>query len=118
MSKLSKQNIDALVKVNFSARIDFSAEGGIKIEEIERIENIVEEQNNIEEHTFSELNNIFNNVRLNKKQKELLISHFLSLKETYFLKGEKVFNHEYASIKGIGRSTKKILIASFEDRLK
>ena len=38
-----------------------------------------------------ELNNIFDNVRLTKKQKELLTFHFLSLKETYFLKGEKIF---------------------------
>jgi hypothetical protein len=61
-----------------------------------------------------ELNNIFDNVRLTKKQKELLTFHFLSLKETYFLKGEKIFNREYANIKGLGRSTKKVLIASFK----
>ena len=34
-------------------------------------------------------------MRLTKKQKELLTSHFLSLRETYFLKGEKFFNKEY-----------------------
>jgi hypothetical protein len=32
--------MDALGKVNFSAKIDFSAERGIKIAEIEHIENI------------------------------------------------------------------------------
>jgi hypothetical protein len=58
------------VKVNFSARIDFSAEKGIKIEEIERIENI----DSLEEQTLDlhqlELNNIFDNVRLTKKQNQ------------------------------------------------
>ncbi len=36
MGKVSKRNIEALGKVNFSAKVDFSAEGGLKIAEIEQ----------------------------------------------------------------------------------
>ena len=38
ISKVSKRNIEALGKVNFSAKIDFSVEGGLKIAEIEHID--------------------------------------------------------------------------------
>ena len=38
ISKVSKRNIEALGKVNFSAKIDFSVDGGLKIAEIEHIE--------------------------------------------------------------------------------
>jgi len=109
--------MEALVKVNFSAKIDFSAESGIKIKEIEHIESI----NSLKEKTLDEqvldstkpeLYKIFDCLRLTKKQKELLDFHFLSLKGTYFLKGEKVFNRQYADIKGLGRSTKKVLIVN------
>ena len=111
--------MDALVKVNFSAKIDFSAESGIKIEEIEHIESInsLKERTLDEQELYSykaELDKIFDCLRLNKKQKELLDLYFLSLKETYLFKGEKIFNRQYADIKGLGRSTKKVLIASFK----
>ena len=93
MSKeVSKLNIEALGKVNFSAKIDFSVDGGLKIGEIEHIEHIENIQDNqllYEEAYTDELNEIFNSVRLTRKQKELLRSNFLSLKETYFLGGKK-----------------------------
>ena len=109
--KLSKRNMDALVTVNFSSIIDFSAKGGVRVEEIEHIGNIDStEKQTLDSHKL-ELNKI--SVRLIKKQKEFLTFHFLSLKETYFLKGESLFNQKYKSIKGLGRSTKKVLLASF-----
>ena len=37
MGKVSKRNIEALGKVNFSAKVDFSVDGGLKIGEIEHI---------------------------------------------------------------------------------
>ena len=37
---ISKRNIEALGKVQFSARIDFSADGGLRIGEIKDISNI------------------------------------------------------------------------------
>ena len=40
INKVSKRNIEALGKVEFSARIDFSAGGGLRIAEIENITNI------------------------------------------------------------------------------
>ena len=40
IGKVSKRNIGALGKVNFSAKIDFSADGGLKIGEIEHIQHI------------------------------------------------------------------------------
>jgi hypothetical protein len=40
ISKVSKRNIEALGKVQFSAKIDFSVESGLKIAEIEHIESI------------------------------------------------------------------------------
>lgn len=61
-----------------------------------------------------ELNEIFNSVRLTRKQKELLRCNFLSLKETYFLQGKKTFNLEYKNINGLGRATGKVLSAFFE----
>ena len=38
MGKVSKRNIEALGKVNFSAKVDFSVDGGLKIAEIETIQ--------------------------------------------------------------------------------
>ena len=40
INKVSKRNIEALRKVEFSTRIDFSADGGLRIAEIENITNI------------------------------------------------------------------------------
>ena len=111
---MSKRNIEALGKVNFSAKIDFSVEGGLKIAEIERIENI--ESRQPLEYT-NELTKIFNSIRLTKKQKELLQSNYLSLRETYFLQGKTAFNSEFKSIAGLGRATKKTLVESFERRI-
>ena len=90
--KVSKRNIEALGKVNFSARIDFSADGGLRIGEIEHIQHIENIQYEEEEVYMDELNEIFNSVRLTKKQKELLKSNFLFLKEAYFREGKKAFN--------------------------
>ena len=92
--KVSKRNIEALGKVNFSAKIDFCADGGLKIGEIENIQHI--ENIQYEEAYTNELNKIFNSVRLTKKQKELLKSNFFFLKEAYFLKEKK---HLIQSIK-------------------
>ena len=63
-----------------------------------------------------ELDKIFNSVRLTKKQRELLKSNFLFLKEAYFLKGKKEFDLEYKKINGLGRATSKSLLASFENQ--
>ena len=38
------------------------------------------------------------------KQKQLLVSHFLDLKETYMVEGKTAFNKKFNSIKGLGRS--------------
>lgn len=111
ISKVSKRNIEALGKVNFSAKIDFSVEGGLKIAEIEHIENI--ESRQPLEYT-NELTKIFNSIRLTKEQKELLQSNYLSLRETYFLQGKTAFNLEFKNIAGLGRSTKKVLVEFFE----
>ncbi len=81
---------------------------------VQHIENIQYEE---EEVYMDELNEIFNSVRLTKKQKELLKSNFLFLKETYSLKGKKAFNLEYKKINGLGRATSKSLLASFERNL-
>jgi len=113
MGKVSKRNIEALGKVNFSAKIDFSVDGGLKIGEIENIQHI--ENIQYEEVYMDELNKIFNSVRLNKKQKELLKSNFLFLKETYLLRGKKAFNLECKKINGLGRATSQSLLASFEN---
>ena len=112
MGKVSKRNIEALGKVNFSAKIDFSADGGLRIDEIEHIQHI--ENLQYEDVYTDELDKIFNSVRLTKKQRELLKSNFLFLKEEYFLKGKKAFNLEYKKIDGLGRATSKALLTSFE----
>jgi hypothetical protein len=111
ISKVSKRNIEALGKVNFSAKIDFSVEAGLKIVEIEHIENI---ESRLPLEYTNELTKIFNSIRLTKKQKELLQSNYLSLRETYFLQGETAFNLEFKNIAGLGRSTKKVLVEFFE----
>ena len=67
---MSKRNIEALGKVNFSAKIDFCADGGLKIGEIENIQHI--ENIQYEEAYTNELNKIFNSVRLTKKQKAVV----------------------------------------------
>tara|TARA_B000000532_G_C18767491_1_gene362498 strand:+ start:450 stop:671 length:222 start_codon:yes stop_codon:yes gene_type:complete len=56
MSKVSKRNIEALGKVNFSAKVDFSVDGGLKIGEIEHIPHI--ENIQYEEPYTDELNKI------------------------------------------------------------
>ena len=61
-----------------------------------------------------ELNKIFDKVRLAKKRKELLTFHYLTLKETYFLEEETSFNKSYQSIKGLGRTTRKVLLLVFK----
>ena len=114
ISKVSKRNIEALGKVNFSAKIDFSVEGGLKIAEIEHIENIESHQ---PLEYMNELTEIFNSIRLTKKQKELLQSNHLSLRETYFLQGKTAFNLKFKNIAGLGKSTKKVLVESFERRI-
>lgn len=111
ISKVSKRNIEALGKVNFSAKIDFSVEGGLKIAEIEHIENI---ESRLPLKYTNELTKIFNSIRLIKKQKELLQSNYLSLRGTYFLQGKTAFNLEFKNIAGLGRSTKKVLVEFFE----
>tara|TARA_B100000780_G_C20893409_1_gene355556 strand:+ start:168 stop:443 length:276 start_codon:yes stop_codon:yes gene_type:complete len=49
------------------------------------------------------------------KQKQLLASHFLDLKETYMVKGKTAFNKKFNSINGLGRSTKVLLLSSFKE---
>ena len=49
------------------------------------------------------------------KQKQLLTSHFLDLKETYMLEGETAFNKKFNSINCLGRSTKVLLLSSFKE---
>ena len=107
---MPKPNIEALGKVNFSV------DGGLKIGEIEHIENIEHSQPLYEEGYTDELNKVFNYLRLTRKQKELLESNFLSLKETYLLRGKKVFNLQDKNINGLGRATGKVLLASFENQ--
>ena len=48
-----------------------------------------------------------------KKQKQLLTSHFVDLKETYVIEGETAFNKKFNSINGLGRATKVLLVSSF-----
>jgi hypothetical protein len=69
MGKISKRNMDALVKVNFSAKIDFSAESGIKIEEIEHIASIDSLKEQTPDSYKPELNEIFDCLLLTRKQK-------------------------------------------------
>ena len=49
------------------------------------------------------------------KQKQLLKSNFVDLQETFALKGETAFNKKYNFIKGLGRSTKLLLLAVFKE---
>ena len=56
MGKVSKRNIEALGKVNFSAKIDFCADGGLKIGETENIQH--SENIQYEEPYTDELNKI------------------------------------------------------------
>ena len=60
--KVSKRNIDRLVRVNFSARIDFSSEEEIRLEEIEHIKNIEPPQEKKLDSHKLELNKIFDNI--------------------------------------------------------
>ena len=48
------------------------------------------------------------------KQKQLLASHFLDLKETYMIEGKTAFNKKFNSINGLGRPTKVLLLSSFK----
>jgi len=48
---------------------------------------------------------------LTAKQKQLLVSHFLDLKETYMIEGKTAFNKKFNSINGLGRSTKVLLLS-------
>ena len=102
MNKVSKRNIEALGKVEFSARIDFSADGGLRIAEIEDIVNI---QATKSDSDSNELEKLLNNLRT-EKQKQLLSSHFFDLKQIYLREGETPFNKKYNSINGLGRATK------------
>ena len=113
IGKVSKRNIEALGRVNFSARIDFSADGGLRIAEIENVNNI-EPSKTLNFYTKDELEPLLNKMRTTK-QKQLLSSHFLDLKETYVLKGKTAFNKKFNSIDGLGRSTKVLLLSSFEE---
>ena len=45
------------------------------------------------------------------KQRQLLVSHFLDLKETYMVEGKTAFNKKFNSINGLGRSTKVLLLS-------
>jgi len=113
INKVSKRNIEALGKVEFSARIDFSADGGLRIAEIENISNI---QATKPDSYSNELEKLLNNLRT-EKQKQLLSSHFFDLKQTYLVEGETSFNRKYNSINGLGRTTKKLLISSFKENI-
>ena len=113
IGKVSKRNIEALGRVNFSARIDFSIEDGLRIAEIENITNI-EPSKTSDSYTQDELEPLLYKMRT-EKQKQLLASHFLDLKETYLVKGQTAFNKKFNSINGLGRSTKVLLLSSFKE---
>ena len=113
INKVSKRNIEALGKVEFSARIDFSADGGLRIAEIENISNI---QATKPDWDSNELEKLLNNLRT-EKQKQLLSSHFFDLKQTYLREGETPFNKKYNSINGLGRATKTLLISCFKENI-
>ena len=112
IGKVSKRNIEALGRVNFSARIDFSVEGGLRIAEIENVNNI-EPSKTSDFYTQDELEPLLYKMRT-AKQKQLLSSHFLDLKETYMVKGKTAFNKKFNSINGLGRPTKVLLLSSFK----
>jgi len=113
IGKVSKRNIKALGKVQFSARIDFSADGGLRIAEIDDTNNI-EDTRLDSNYSKNELDPLLCKMRT-AKQKQLLTSYFLDLEQTYILEGETAFNKKYNSIKGLGRSTKVLLISSFKE---
>jgi hypothetical protein len=113
IGKVSKRNIEALGRVNFSARIDFSVEGGLQIAEIENI-NSIEPSKTSDFYTQNELEPLLYKLRT-AKQKQLLSSHFLDLKETYMVEGKTAFNKKFNSINGLGRSTKALLLSSFKE---
>lgn len=70
MNKVSKRNIEALGRFQFSAKIDFSVQGGLKIGEIEHVESIEStSKGELDEIIESELDEIFATIRLTKKQK-------------------------------------------------
>ena len=99
-------------KFQFSAKIYFSADGGRLIAEIESIDSI-ETQKPCEELSNNELETLLSKIKI-KKQKELLKSNFLDLKQTFISEGQKTFNKKYNSINGLGRQTKKMLISHFK----
>jgi len=82
INKVSKRNIEALGKVSFSARIDFSADGGLRIAEIENINNIKARRLN-SNYIKNELDPLLCKIRT-AKQKQLLTSHFLDLKQNLY----------------------------------
>ena len=86
----------------------------MRIGEIKHIENIQPEDYQHEQEYIMELNEIFDEIRVTKKQKELLKSHYLNLKETYFLEGEKSFNKSYQNIKALGKATKNVLLLTLK----
>ena len=112
IGKVSKRNIEALGRVSFSARIDFSMEGGLRIAEIENVTNI-ETSEISDSYIQDELEPLLYKMRT-AKQKQLLASHFLDLKEIYMIKGKTAFNKKFDSINGLGRSTKVLLLSSFK----
>lgn len=107
---VSKRNIEALGKVQFSARVDFSADGELRIAEIENINNI--EATKLDSNSIpNELETLLSKIRT-AKQKQLLSSYFFDLKQTYILEGETAFNKKYKSISCL---TKALLICSFKE---
>jgi hypothetical protein len=90
-----------LGKIEFSARIDFSADGGLRIAEVENINNI-EPIKPDSDFSPEELETLLSKMRTTK-QKQLLISHFFDLKQTYTLEGNTAFNKKYNSIDGFRR---------------
>ena len=113
INKVSKRNIEALGRVEFSARINFSANDGLRIEEVENVTSIEPRKLNVD-FTPNELEVILTKIRT-KKQKELLTSHFFDLKHIYVLEGTNGFNKKYKSITGLGRATKTLLLNSFKE---
>ena len=116
IDKVSKRNIEALGKVQFSAQINFSADGGLRIGEIQDIINIQPKEilNEEPDHTNNQLESLLVRMRTTK-QKQLLKSNFLDLQETFILEGQTAFNRKYNSIMGLGRFTKTLLLATFKE---
>ena len=73
MNKVSKRNIEALGKVQFSARIDFSVDGRLRIGEIGDI-------NNIESKTLDEESDSYieNQLELKRNEEMFVINRFIS----------------------------------------